>query len=143
MKKILIFTFTLIPYISFSQTDSTKVKDIKRLLIVSGSANSAKVGIEGMINSMKGSSNQNGLPDGFWDEFLKEVNYDELSEIYIPLYDKSYTHQEIIDMINFYESPTGKKMLEKMPSILLESMNLGREWGQKLGAKVYEKMKKK
>ena len=143
MKRLLVFAFTFISFASFSQTESEKVKDIKRLIIVSGTANTTKAGMEAMASSMKEKADQNGLPPGFWDEFMKEINYDELAALFIPIYDKNYTHEEIKYMITFYESPAGKKMVEKTPAILAESMAAGREWGQKLGAKVYEKMTKK
>ncbi|MBA4850014.1 DUF2059 domain-containing protein [Emticicia sp. BO119] len=143
MKSLLICLFLLISFVGYSQLDSPKIKDIKRLLIVSGAANAAKAGVESMANSMKAQSDQNNLPEGFWDEFIKAINYDELAAMYIPIYDKHYSHQEIIDMIKFYESPTGKKMVEKTPLIVAESMEAGREWGGKLGEKVYEKMTKK
>lgn len=142
MKQVLTLAFAIISFMSFSQTDSSKIKDIKHLIVISGSADNAKMGVEAMITSMKSQPNQNGLPEGFWDEFLKEIDYNELVSIFIPVYEKNYTHPEIIELIKFYESPTGKKMVEKTPSIMTESMILGREWGQKLGAKVYEKMKK-
>jgi hypothetical protein len=38
------------------------------------------------------------------------------------IYDKTYTHEEIKDINRFYESPTGKKMLAKMPELMNESM---------------------
>ncbi|GAB3507597.1 hypothetical protein GCM10027442_12870 [Emticicia fontis] len=128
---------------SFSQTNDQKINDIKRLLIASGSTSTAKASLEAMAKTMKNNGDKNGLPEGFWDEFIKEVNYDELTALYIPIYDKNYSHQEILDMLNFFEGPTGKKMVEKMPLIIEESMNMGRQYGEKLGVKVYEKMTKK
>jgi hypothetical protein len=143
MKKVFFFSFMLISFMGFGQSDSSKIKDIKRLLLASGSTSAAKASLEAMANTIREKTDQNGLPAGFWDEFIKEVNYEELSALYIPIYDKNYSHKEIIDMLNFFESATGKKMVEKMPVIIAESMNLGKEYGEKLGAKVYEKLTKK
>ncbi|MDR1585656.1 MAG: DUF2059 domain-containing protein [Prevotellaceae bacterium] len=39
------------------------------------------------------------------------------------IYDKFFTHEDIKDLIKFYESPTGKKMLEKTPEITANLMN--------------------
>jgi hypothetical protein len=142
MKILLLIIFVLMPFIGFSQIDTLKTRDIKRLLVLSGSTNNAKIGIEGVINSLKKNTNINNLPEGFWDELTKEIDYEELINIYVPIYEKNYSHQEITDMIVFYESTTGKKMLEKTPLILEESMNLSREWGKKLSYKIYEKIKK-
>ena len=99
MKQLLILAFTLISFIGFGQTDNAKIKDIKRLLTVSGAASAAKAGVEGMAASMKARAEQNSLPEGFWDEFLKSINYEEVAELYVPIYDKNYSHQEIIDLI--------------------------------------------
>jgi hypothetical protein len=38
----------------------------------------------------------------------------------IPLYDKHFTHEEVKDLITFFESSTGKKMLEKTPELTAE-----------------------
>ena len=143
MKQLFILLFSLISFLSYGQADSSKIKDIKRLLEVSGASNNAKLRIEAMIKNMKESTDQNTLPEDFLDELMKEINYQELTDIYIPIYNKHYTHQEILDLIKFYESPTGKKMLEKSPAVVAESINIGMEWGQKLGERVYEKMQKK
>lgn len=40
----------------------------------------------------------------------------------VNIYDKHLTHDEIKDLIKFYESPTGKKLLEVMPQITTELM---------------------
>ncbi|PLK43845.1 DUF2059 domain-containing protein [Emticicia sp. TH156] len=143
MKKLLILLFLFVSFASLAQNNEAKIKDIKHFLVVSGAINAVKVTIENMVNSMKNSATNNNLPEGFLDEFKKEINYQEFVELYIPIYDKHFSHQEIRDMIIFYETPTGKKLVEKTPMLLTESMNAGREWGQKMGIKVYEKMQKK
>ncbi|UTA70081.1 MULTISPECIES: DUF2059 domain-containing protein [Emticicia] len=143
MKKSLTLLFLFVSFASLAQNNEAKIKDIKHFLVVSGAINAVKVTIENMVNSMKNSTANNNLPEGFLDEFKKEINYQEFVELYIPIYDKHFSHQEIRDMIIFYETPTGKKLVEKTPMLLTESMNAGREWGQKMGIKVYEKMQKK
>ena len=72
--RIIFLLFTTISLTSFGQTDSLKLNAIKRLLIASGSANNARVGIEGMLLNLKNSSASSSLPEGFWEEFKKEVN---------------------------------------------------------------------
>jgi hypothetical protein len=41
----------------------------------------------------------------------------------IKIYDKHFTHDEIKELITFYESPVGKKMLEKTPEITKDLMD--------------------
>lgn len=45
-----------------------------------------------------------------------------VNEIYVPIYSKYFTIEEVQAIIDFYESPAGKKMLESTPAIMSESM---------------------
>ena len=138
--KLILISFLLVFSIS-TRAQNTKTEKIKKLLEVSGSATAAKTSMEGMINAMKG--NTNGLPDGFLEAFQKEIDFDVFIDMYVPIYDKYFTENEITEMIALYETPIGKKMIEKMPLILSESMQLGQEWGQKIAMKVLGNLKEK
>jgi hypothetical protein len=50
-----------------------------------------------------------------------------LEEIYYPLYDKYYTESELKDLIVFYSSPTGKKVIENMTPFFVEAMKSSQE----------------
>jgi len=39
-----------------------------------------------------------------------------------------------------YETPAGKRLVEKLPIVMQESMKAGEIWGQELGEKVVNKM---
>jgi hypothetical protein len=56
-------------------------------------------------------------PGGFFDRF-------------VPLYDKYFTHQEIIALIEFHESPVGKKILSLQPVLVREGMAIGEQWSK-------------
>ncbi len=53
----------------------------------------------------------------------KNLSKKVVNEEMVKIYDKHFTHEEIKDMIKFYKSPTGKKMLEKTPEMTSEMMN--------------------
>jgi hypothetical protein len=38
------------------------------------------------------------------------------------LHDKYFTESELRDLVSFYKSPTGKKVIEVMPDLIVESM---------------------
>jgi len=46
----------------------------------------------------------------------------------VPLYDKHYTHSEIQSLIQFYETPLGKKVVALRPQIAMEGMVVAEEW---------------
>jgi hypothetical protein len=55
---------------------------------------------------------------------MKEVlNWSKLESMYIRVYQKSFTAQEVDGMIAFYKTPTGQALLTKMPVVLQNTMN--------------------
>jgi hypothetical protein len=49
------------------------------------------------------------------------------------VYNKYYTHDEIKQLITFYKSPLGKRLVEVTPLLTQETMVIGQKWGEKLG----------
>lgn len=130
----------LVSSTSFAQTDSTKVKDIKKLLEVSGTAKAVKTMMTQYMSMMKTSPVYKDAPEGFFDKVLTTIDFDEFIMLYVPIYDKHFTHSEIKELIAYHESPIGKKVIEKQPLIMADSMQMGKEFGEKLGMKVYQQM---
>ena len=135
MKKIvflLLFSYSLF-------ASNSKHNNIRNLLELTGSAN---LGIQ-MMNQMIVNFKQAmpNVPEKFWTDFMKEVNTDDLIKLIIPIYDKYFTKDDIKKMINFYNTPIGKKTIKLMPLIMQESMVAGQEWGKQLGEKVAKKIK--
>jgi hypothetical protein len=51
----------------------------------------------------------------------------------IAIYDKHFTHQDIRDLLSFYQTPIGKKAILVLPQVANEGMLTGQRWGQSLG----------
>ncbi len=119
-------------------TGGNKQKDIEKILTLTGSAQMAVQVIEQMVGAFK--QTMPNAPAKFWDDFMKEVDPNDLVKLMVPVYDKHFTHDDIKQLIKFYESPIGKKFLEKTPMITQESMTAGQQWGQQLAARVPEKL---
>ena len=135
-KNILAITFLALGVFTTAQT-SKEVK-IVELLETMGSTQAMKTSFEYMINYYKQNNPQ--ISSQYWDNSLKHVDYNELVQKLVPVYSKHFTEQEIVDLLNFYNTSTGKKMIEKMPAILEESMEIGRKWGIELAQKIEEKI---
>jgi hypothetical protein len=118
-----------------------KVKDIRRLLILTGSA---QLGMQVMNEMMRQFKNAKpGVPEKFWTDFMKKVRVDDLISLIVPIYDKHLSHGEVKDLIAFYGTPTGRKLVRVLPQITQESMGAGQRWGMKLGQQVVEELKRK
>jgi hypothetical protein len=61
------------------------------------------------------------------DETLPEL-YEQLVEVYM----ETYTEADVDEMLAFYSSPTGKKMLAETPGLTLKAMEIGQGWGARL-----------
>lgn len=59
----------------------------------------------------------------------------------VSIYEKHFTEKEIDDIITFYRTDTGKKLIEKLPIITHEAQKIGQELGEKVGRKVLKKLK--
>ena len=73
-------------------------------------------------------------------EALKEVlNADEIIKKIVPVYDKNFSEEELKEMIQFYQSPAGKKLVEKMPAVLQEVMQVSTRYLQEKLSHIQEK----
>ncbi|MGA6104801.1 DUF2059 domain-containing protein [Pseudomonas solani] len=54
----------------------------------------------------------------------KAVGWDKLKPELVKIYTTNFTEPELKDLIAFYESPLGKKVLEKMPTLTAQSAQL-------------------
>ena len=122
----------------FTNAQSSKDVKIAELLETMGSTQAMKTSFEYMINYYKQNNPQ--ISSEYWDNASKHVDYDELVQKLIPVYSKHFTEQEIVDLLKFYNTSTGKKMIEKTPTILEESMEIGRKWGIELAQKIEEEI---
>ncbi len=61
-----------------------------------------------------------------------EEKWPEMMNRITPVYAKHLSNEEMIAVIQFHESPAGKAMMEKMPLIIEETMQIGQEWAQQV-----------
>jgi uncharacterized protein len=60
-------------------------------------------------------------------------NLPSFRQLVVERYSDHFTHAEIKDLIRFYDTPTGKKTIREMPSLLQQCMAAGQKWGESLG----------
>ena len=58
----------------------------------------------------------------------------------IPIYEKHFTHEEILAITAFHESPIGKKSIEVMPQLMAESMQVAQRWTMEMMPRLQEKV---
>jgi uncharacterized protein len=65
------------------------------------------------------------------EESLKQVPMDAILDGMIPIYQKHLSQTDVDAMIVFYSSPTGKKLMQEMPAITQEAMQMSYQHMQK------------
>jgi hypothetical protein len=56
------------------------------------------------------------------DDMFQNMPMDEMTQAMVPAYQKHLTKGDIDNLVAFYSSPTGEKLLREMPSMLAEAM---------------------
>lgn len=110
-------------------------KDIIKLQQVNGSAATYDMVFNQLKAQMKMQAQMKNAPEEVWTELQDSVFKVEITNLnskIAPIYKKHFSHDEITELIKFYESPIGKKMSKETPLITQESMQISQKWAMGL-----------
>ncbi len=124
-----------------TETGLSKTADIRTLLTLTKSGELAVQMMQEMLNAYRQGLPQ--VPEEFWLGFAKKVKTGDLVDMLVPIYDRHLTHSEVTSLIEFFQSPVGKKLVSVQPEIMKESMQVGQQWGEKIGNEVTAELQKK
>lgn len=113
-------------------------KDIRALLEVDGTCETSQQITRAMLEQMK--RFMPPAPEGFWDDFLKGVDYGEFVDLLVPIYARHMSHEDVKGLIAFYQTPLGRRIVKSEAAITPEAMLAGMTWGQQLGRKAMAKL---
>jgi hypothetical protein len=124
-----------------TKLDPAKEADIRRLLDLVGTKALVAQTMDSMSKSIKPLLT-NSLPPGdyreklvnlFFAKFTTKADAQRLLDLAVPVYDRNFSHQEIRNLIEFYQTPLGQKAIATLPKVTLEMQEQGRKWGEDLG----------
>jgi hypothetical protein len=122
--------------------DSTALKKTAReLLEMSGGGKLGARVLEQLTSTLK--ERLPNVPNEFWTELNKEIKPDDLVAAAIPVYTKHFTVKEMKDIMAFYKTPSGAKLVQAMPDITQDMMRVGQEWGKDVGQRVMQRLQDK
>jgi uncharacterized protein len=146
---VLIAILVAAPWADALPTDQAKHRDIEKLVDMMGTVQNATTVIDRMLPQMidviRKSNPEipqtvlDALEADGKDEFHKAIP--ELIEPIIAIYDSNYSAEEVRQLLAFYESPIGRKLIQQMPQIMQQSLALGASWGQSIGERVADRMR--
>jgi len=143
MKKLALLTIAIISIqIGNSQTKpvtTLKEKDIYQLLELTKVKESAELLVSHTFDFLK-KQNPN-IPQSFWDKLESKVDYEKYLLKLVPIYDKTFTHDEIKNMVEFFRTPAGKKYITTLPVVNTEIYEVGKVFGGEIRKMITEQMK--
>lgn len=87
-----------------------------------------------MRNGIKDGKNDN-IVDAFFDACDTKEFAAEFTVVF-----RHYTDDDLVELIKFYSSPIGMKMISLQPAILQDSMRIGQEYGQRINDQIVKKL---
>ena len=141
MKKISYFISILLISMSFNvyADDASKqvlIKELLTLTKVNTVPEKTKKQLEGSLSlyfsQLGGKKEEN---KEVYEKYLKEfstafdknINWKKLESDYINMYDKLFTEKEIKTIVQFYQTPAGKKMEEKSADIMRQAIEINKK----------------
>ena len=122
--------------------DSVKEGLIRQLLTQTKAIALAITAMEANLPSQRAAMPQ--IPAVFWERFMVQIRErtSELEDMMVPVYGRHFTTQELRELLVFYDTPLGKRLLEAQPALVQEGALAGQEWGRRIGAAVAEQLAK-
>jgi hypothetical protein len=77
------------------------------------------------------------------DDMFKNFPVDEIIDAMIPVYQKHFTKGNIDDLLAFYSTPTGQKVIKELPAISAEAMQAAMPIAQKMMATALQRVQDK
>lgn len=115
-----------------------KEADIRELMELTGAG---KLGVESFnqtIGMMKQAMPT--VPEAFWTRYAAKVNANGLVNRVVPIYANYFTAGEIQQLLAFYRTPLGQKLITTQPAILRDSMAAGQKWGEELAEQILKEL---
>ena len=66
---------------------------------------------------------------------------DALYSVLAPVYEKHFNLIELTQLVQFYQSPLGQKLVNTSPELMSETMDLGSQWGLSLVPEIVQRVR--
>lgn len=115
--------------------DSAKRAAIRQLLVMQ---RTDSLMLAGMDEGLASEPIDPSLPPGFVDSLQARARRDigQFLKRLVPVYDSLYTAAEIDELMAFYQTRLGRRLLETQPQLIDAMMELAQQWGMELAGMV-------
>ena len=116
--------------------DSARQAIVTELLSAMRAVDVAMAAMEAQLPAQRALSPK--VTPAFWERFVERLRSDSTGFLatLAPIYERSFTAQELNDILSFYRSPTGRRFVELQPELAQASVRAAQRWGARIGAEV-------
>jgi len=142
MKKLstTIILLSIINFTFFGQTKEENIQSLFKLMKVKKACGAIFDNLLPVYKQQIGDSKEGNKVMELIIEETKELTNKIVDENMVSIYSKHFSDEEIKDLIAFYKTPTGKKLIEKQTIISKESMELTMKYMPEFQKKITEKI---
>lgn len=117
-----------------AETEKTPL--IRQILDITHAGDQVIGAIEATVPAQRASNPR--IPAVFWDRFLEQARKrrGEFLDSLVPIYSRAFEAGELKALLEFYQSSLGRRLLDRQPQLMRESMQVGQRWGTRLGAEI-------
>lgn len=118
---------------------------LKSLLDKSGGLAASEVMMDQMIPAIQQMTSGN-IPADFWTAFRQKWNEtakDRMVDLYVPIYQKYFTLDDLKEIIAFYDSPVGRKLSAATPAMTQEGMQMWQQLGSEIAGEMIREVQQK
>ena len=110
--------------VSYSQTKQAKIKEF---ISLNGSFPLSKEVEKKLILDYK--KKYSNIPESAWSVIEKKVNVDDLINKVVDIYGSRFNENEIDQLLVFYKSDLGKKLIQNSSYLISEIQTASSDWG--------------
>jgi len=131
----------VVPPKEAKEPKESKQKDIVRLLRIMGWPATNSEAARQQLQTTAKDTKFAGYPAAYWKDFEGAASPEAFEKILVPLFDKTYSHDEIKTFVKLLSSPEFKLFVEKNPDtkIKKEAFEAFSKYMTEAGAKLQEK----
>jgi len=80
----------------------------------------------------------------FWERFLAQtrLHREEFVATLVSIYARTFEVSELEELLRFYNSPVGRRLLDVQPGLTKESVQAGQAWAARISADVRQQLTK-
>lgn len=117
-----------LPSPSATAGEEREIELARELMSLTGEDDAGVTAAAGIISQMKPSFPT--VSDEEWAEVARTFSSEEMIEMSVTVYVKHFDESELSQLVDFYRSSLGQKLLQRTPAVLNEIAVIGNQWAQ-------------